>query len=485
MRDVLDPGQWRALIDWRAEALTLMLITAESAILYLYLGVLLPVMRPPYDPFPFWLILALMLVAYFVPHVLDLERVFGSRYETILLLAVILSLLLTIKVAAFPEFAWAGLGWPRAALQGLILRPDDSLRPVWALVAVVAYAWWRGRTRAEPALDAAYQMLRWGTMATALGLFLVLFAAPAISPLDGRASLAVVGYFSATLAAVGFARLRLEGIRSSSPLGPNWLGTFAAPIVAIVLIALLGVALLSHEVLETTLYLLSPLFWVIGMLVRLLVVMVALLAFVIIAPLLWLLEREGLGHMSGDRLPQLVRSLNQISAFAASRISLSDPLRYLIVGLVLFLLGSALTRYLYRRRRHWRQTTREQRESVFVLEDALGGLTRRLRRLFRPARRPDSLAGLRGDPRWAHTVAIRETYRRMQSWGARSGVAQEPDETAEEYEPELAARFPSAGDAIGAIVDAYNVARYSGQPASAAEAETVRQAWAALRARGR
>lgn len=364
----------------------------------------------------------------------------------------------------------------------MTLRSTNSTRPAWAVVIVVSYTWWRGRLRGEPMIDSAYQMLRWGTLAIGVGLVLVLMAAPKEAEIRDEMSVAVIIYFTASLSAIAIARLRLEGVRSGSPLGPRWLATFAAPIASILLIAILAAAIFSRRFLDTMLLILTPFWWAISLILRLVVILVALLAFVIIAPLLWFLEREGFGQFAANmHIPALFSSFSGFQQFSVARLNVANPLRYLVVGLIFFGLITILTRFVYRRRRHWRDTTVEQRETVMSIGDAVGSLSLNLRRFFRPLRREDSLARLRGDPRWAHTVSIRETYRRLQHWGAKLGVEQRLSATAIEYGPDLAGRFPDATKDIRTIVMTYTLARYSGEPATAEEAAEVRQAWETLR----
>lgn len=469
-------------LDWRGELLTLSLILAESAIAYLFLGLLIPTLNSPYNPFPAWLIFALFITGYYIPHLLELGRIWGSTFEAALILALVVSFLAAVKIAGFPAEPLFSTSWLHDTTNGLILRQTDSARPVWAIIAVVSYTWWRGRLRGEPMMDSAYQMLRWGTLAVGSGLVLVLMAAPEDALIRERMSVAVIVFFTAALSAIGIARLRIEGLRSGAPLGPRWLATFAAPIASILIIAVLAAAIFSRRFLDTVLLILAPVLWAIGLIVRLVVILVALLAFVIIAPLLWLLQREGFGKLGdGLHIPVLFRSFDGFQQFTISRLNVADPLRYLIVGLVLFGIVTGLTRFAYRRRRRWRNTASERRESVTSLGEAVGSLSLNLRQLFRPRRREDSLARLRGDPRWAHTVVIRETYRRMQRWGAKGGVSQAPSTTPDEYEPGLIDRFPDAASPIRIITAAYTFARYSGVPATADEAAAVRRAWDTLR----
>ncbi len=469
-------------MDWRGEMLTFSLIVAESAIAFLFLGLLIPALNSPYQPFPAWLIFVLFLTGYYVPHLLDLGRVWGSTYQAVLIAGLILSFVVALKVASFPSEPLLSTTWMHGAVDGLILRENSSIRPAWAVVIVVSYTWWRGRLRGEPMMDSAYQMLRWGTLTIGVGLVLVLMAAPQEAEIRDEMSVAVIIFFAAALSAISIARLRLEGIRSGSPLGPRWLATFAAPIASILLIAIIGAAIFSRRFLDTMLLVLTPFLWAISLILRLVVILVALLAFVVIAPLLWLLQREGFGQFAANlKIPSLFSSFSGFQQFSLDRLNVANPLRYVVVGLVLFALITTLTRFVYRRRRHWRDTTVEQRESVMSIGDAMGSLSLNLRRFFRPLRREDSLAGLRGDPRWAHTVSIRETYRRLQRWGAKLGMEQGLSATALEYGPDLAARFPDATQPVRTIVMAYTLARYSGVPATADEAASVHQAWETLR----
>jgi hypothetical protein len=469
-------------VDWRGELLTLALLIAETAITYLFLGLLLPTHQAPYHPFPAWLIFLLFIVGYYLPHSLELLHIWGAVFESTLIVALIISFLVALKFASFPGESFLTTDWLHGTINGLILRHTNSVRPAWAIIAVVAYTWWRGRLRGEPMIDSAYQLLRWGTLAVAVSLVLILMAAPEGALIRERMSGAVIIYFAAALTSIGVGRLRLEGIRSGSPLGARWIATFAAPIVSILLIAVIAAAIFSRRFLDTMLVVLGPFLWAIGLVFRLLVILIALMAFVIIAPLLWFLEREGFGQFSsGLRIPEVLQSFSSFQQFTLDRLDVANPLRYLVVGLLFFSLITALTRFVYRRRRRWRETAEEQRESVLSLGDALSSFSLNLGRLLRPFRHDDSLARLRGDPRWAHTVFIRETYRRMQRWGARSGVEQGLSTTPSEYEPDLADRFPDAEPAIRTIVTTYTLARYSGAPASEEDAAQVRQAWETLR----
>lgn len=479
----LDPGaivaDLRARLDWREESVSLALIVAESAIVYLFLGVLLPELRAPYAAFPGWLILVLLLLAHLLPHWLDELLVWSPHYEIALALGLVASLLLALKVAAFPQQPWFSLAWLSGSLDGLILRPNSAVRPPWAIVGVLLYVWWRGRTRGEPALETTYRMLRWGTVALISGLLLILVATEPGAPVRAGMGSAVILYFVAALGAVGMARFRIEGLRTGNPLGPPWLATFALPIGVIVVVAVLLAALFSRRFLDTVLLLVGPLLLIIEFVIRAVVLVIALLTFIVIAPILWLLERQGFGDFAFfERLPRASGPLEQLDRFARESLHVADPARYLIAGIILLLLGSMLIRYAYRRRRRWRAPVAEQRESVFAWPEAVVTVTAPWRWLFRGGGAADaSLERLRADPRWAYTVAIRETYIRLLRRAARAGVPRPPEATPGEYRATLSAQFPEADDAVATITAHYTAARYRRDPATADEAAAVQHAW--------
>ncbi len=467
-------------LDWRLELLGIFLVLAESALVYLVTGLLLVDRSLGAHVLPAWIVVLVMLVAYLVPRVLDEWRVWGARYESLMGGAIVVTLLIAVKAGAFPGIAVWDVAWLRQAMRAIALLDNEAVRPVWGIVALVAWAWWRGRTRDLPSVDSAYLMLRAGSAILALLIVVILVASDAGDEVRQRLSAATVSFYVCALAAIGMARLKLEGFRTSSPLGPRWLATFVAPILTVLGIAILGAGIFSRQFLDTVLWMLSPLLLVLNLVFQAVILIMAVLAYIILTPVVWLIgTREPISRTVAT--PGLVDHSGELDQLAGRAVDVPDPIRYLVGGLVLLALLSLLTKFVFRRRRRERAPVEEERESVLDWDDVLGALGARLRSLFRRDRAEavDPLAHLRGDPRWQHTLAIREAWRRLERRGAELGRGRRPAETADEYRPGISARLDSglAGPAIATMTDRYRDARYSGEPATAADAAAVERAW--------
>ncbi len=222
-------------------------------------------------------------------HFLDQARVWSPDYEIVMSVSVVLTLLIAVKVASFPSIAIYDPQWIVDAVNALAFFDTEQSRPVWGNVILVVYAWFRGRSREEPSVDSAYTMFRWGTLALGIILVMILVGAPDELDIRNSLSLGTIGFFGSSLAAIGIARMRLEGLRAASPLGPRWLATFATPILAILLVAILAAGIFSRRFLETILWVLSPVFFVLGVVFQVIVLAIAIIAFLILTPIFWLI----------------------------------------------------------------------------------------------------------------------------------------------------------------------------------------------------
>lgn len=469
-------------LDWRTEALAAALIVAEAFPLYLLVSLLFSAGSTD-QTYPFWIVAMLLLVSHYVVHLLDEARIFSPDYEIAMTGAVVVSLLIAIKWASFPQIPLYDPQWLVELGRSLAWFDTEQVRPVWGTVLVAAYAWWRSRFRAEPTVDSAYTMLRFGTLATVVILILNLIAAPDEGEVRQRLSLATLGFFGATLIAIGIARLKLEGVRSSAPLGARWLATFVAPIAAVVVLAILGAGILSRQFLDTVLWLLTPVFWVLALVFQIVVLIIAILAFLILTPVFWLIGDRQLPAFQSDATATVASGETDANQAAEQLFQVPDPVRYLIAAIVLVLIFSVLVRFLFKRRLRTRPAVDEERESVLNWSDLLDSAANRLRSLFRREPGFDPLAHLRGSADWRYTVRIRELYSAFQNRGERAGRARRQGETAEEYRPAVRDRFlPSEESApeVDTLTQAYRRARYSGVPAGEADARSAEDAWRAL-----
>lgn len=470
-------------LDWREELLGVAIVLAEAALVYLLCGFLLADTSPSERVLPAWTVVMLLLTAHLVPHLMDEWRVWSPQYETTIAVAITATLLITIKVGSFPSIAVWDTEWLRQTLRSVAVLSNDAERTVWGVILLTAYAWWRGRTRAVPSIDSAYTMLRGGTVALAVIIVLTLAATTDTAQVRDRMSVATIAFFAATLTAIGFARLRLEGFRTSAPLGPRWLATFVAPILAVVVIAIVGAGIFSRQFLDTVIWMLSPVLWFLSIVFQVFVLILAIIAFAILTPIVWLIGTREPRALNQTGTPTTGEDGNLLNQTGGDPFQVPDPLRYLIAAIILFIIFSALTKFVFRRRRRERGATDEERESVLEIGDLFGSLGARLRGLLHREPKPDPLAHLRGDPRWRYTLEIRETYRRLQQRGQEAGRARYAAETADEYRPALINQLssqPAAPGAVATITERYRDARYSGLPAAPEHADAARQAWQRL-----
>jgi hypothetical protein len=121
----------------------------------------------------------------------------------------------------------------------------------------------------------------------------------------------------------------------------------------------------------------------------------------------------------------------------------------------------------------------EVRDKVTGDDDGslLGDLWNRLRRKRAV---PDPLADLRGQPEWAHTVAIREAFGQFLEWTRERGLARRPATTASEHGAAFEATLPAPSQDADALLTGYGAIRYRNTPATQGEAELTVAAWRRL-----
>ncbi|MGH9175582.1 MAG: hypothetical protein ACRD1H_14550, partial [Vicinamibacterales bacterium] len=94
-----------ARLDWRQELLSILLVLADAALVYLFTGVVLPEADAGSSVLPAWIVVMLLLTAHIVPHLLDEWRIWSPGYETIMAAAIGLSMLVAAKAGSFPQYA--------------------------------------------------------------------------------------------------------------------------------------------------------------------------------------------------------------------------------------------------------------------------------------------------------------------------------------------------------------------------------------------
>lgn len=477
-----------ARVDWSYELLALLLLIAETAVVSLVL-LLLAVATSGPSTFPTLpVILALLTAGAVTQRAVDAARLLSPQYELITGVALLTVLAWAVWAIAMPRFHPWDPRWLVEAGRDLALFPSQSIFPVWGVVALVAFAWWRGKQRDEPGLDAAHRLLRAGATIALVSLIGLLILTPADNVDGWRAAfLATIGFFSSGLSATALARLRLEEGRGALRLTPRWLIAVFWPILLLVTGSAILTGLFTRSFFETLLWLLTPVF-VLGRLALVVVLyVVTAIAYVVIALFSWFLAQLGPITATPPASRPAPIATPAIDATSAARhVPYADQLRLLVAFALVAGVVWLLTRFFWRRRPRAQVPLDETRASVFswgLVGDAAARLAQRL--VPRSRRRLDPLDALRGDPRWQYTLIVRELYR---AWLRRNGDASNemtPAETPAEYARRLGTRDPDTRPALNELTARYNAARYDARPATAADAASARSAWVELQRRAR
>jgi hypothetical protein len=244
--------------------------------------------------------------------------------------------------------------------------------------------------------------------------------------------------------------------------------------------AVVVAGLLSRDLLDTILWFMSPVIWTLGLIVRIIILIMAIIAFIVLSPILWFLSRHPI-NFAGVRLaPAEAPPEDQLQRTVERSSQVPDAIRYLIAAAILMLLYTGVTKLILRRRGRQAAVSDEERSSVLDSTDLFGLLKAWLAARFgRPDPPADPLAALRGDPRWAQTVAIREAYGQFLAWSNDLGQPRRAETTPSEHERKLWDQASRADLAL--LTRGYNSARYSESPATSAQAVEVTTAWERLR----
>lgn len=471
-------------LDWTLELLVALLVAAETCVVFLVTeAVFSSSLVADRTVSPIWIFL-LLYTGTTIQRAMDAYRFFSPEYEIVSLASIALLFLAAVRIIAYPHDSPVSFDWLRDALRGFAFFETRAERPLWGIVALVAYAWWRGRTRDEPSIESAYRIMRAGTPVCVVALIATFTIAPTESDPALRRALfsAVIGFLAAILTAIALGRLRIEHARGTLTITPRWLITFLGPVVGLVAVGTLLAGIFTRRFLDTLIWLLTPVFLLIDLILLIIVYIATGMAWVIFTIFALLARLFGTGEPMSRPAPAGTPAPPP-QAFEQTRdITTPDTARYLVALVLLAAIAWLLTRFLWHRRRQRPTVPGEERESVFswgLLGEELSAFFSGLGGRF--ARKPDRLAHLRGDPRWQHTVAIRELYGRFLHRGADAELPRADDQTPDEYAPVIAAAGPPP-PAVTALTGHYDQARYAAEPATAADAASAKAAWEAIEA---
>lgn len=457
--------------EWVVE---LLLLLAQGVLIWMVADLFFAPFSSQHDPLPVWLPVALVMLAGGLPRLLHDHGIWHAGFGFAMALAIALSTLATIKIVSFPGYPWLDSDWIEQAGRSLVFEQSTADIAVWAPIGLSAAVWWLARFNSAPGLERCRSMLMAATLVTAL--VSIGSAGVTTGPTDRTIAVGAVVVFAATLIALAIARQGHEATHSRRRL----LTTVLLPTLAIVTIAVALAGLLTFDAFRSSSATLSFLDTVLEPFFQLLVLLLTLLVMIISLPIVWFLS---LGNYQGlprfDRFPA-----NAQNDPARSMLDWQppDPVRYLLAFLVLLAIFYGLTRFgLALTRRDFDPLETGERE--YGRGRGFGAWLDRFRGRFgRPIVR-DPLAALRGDPAWAHTVAIRETYADWLRYAEARKLGRSAEETADELDRRAGPNLlsPLATTALDDLTAIYDDVRYASVPATAEQAARAQHAWNRLK----
>jgi len=360
-----------------------------------------------------------------------------------------------------------------------------------AAIPALLYLWWRGIILGQTTsyFRDIYRTFILGMLAlVALIIFWQISAASErFSSPGGEIGIYVMAFFFFGLIAIAVSHIYI--MRSSMPKEEaaltsvwRWLPIMLGVIGGMVLVGFGLASIFSPDIFnaigrgfsaiggfigEIIGYILTPVFFIIEWLIR------------ILKYILSLLQGEQAqspfsGNMSNPDFPNVVPK--EIPPWV------QDAIKWfvvaLIVGLVLFILAKAVSRI---RARRMQDEIEEINESLFSWKGLRDDLKELLGMMGNRFRRKPAAAGESFDED-ARELDVREIYRHMLWEGARSGIPRRKHETASEYSGRLGKNVPESGEPLGDITSLYENVRYGDMKAPEERVESANSWWQKLRA---
>lgn len=460
------------IYDRREWLLELLLLVAESMLIWMIATLVFGPFASHRDPVPLLLVLGMVVTAGILPQLLRERGIWGRSFSTSITIAIIGSTSIAIKVIAFPGLPWFDSLWIHETEQSLVFEASGADIVVWAPIGLSAAIWWLGRLHGTPGLERSRETLRIGAVLAAG----VTLSAGMIesSPPARTISLAIIVFFISTLIALAVARQGREVTRSRRRAG----STVILPALAIGAVATASALLVTFDWERALPNSLPSIGAVLDPVFAVLTLLLTAVVFIIALPLLWLLS---LGNYESPRVMEFAGFDQGNATQSAFGWHPPDPVRYLLAGLALVAIFYGVARFGYAivRRDPIRTETGDRRFGHGTgfdkwLDRFRWSLTRG---------RSDPLAGLRGDPAWEHTVRVREIYASWLRWAEKRRNPRNAGETALEFETRGRSflQSSSAIDALDELTSIYDNVRYADVPASAEQASRAASAWQRLK----
>lgn len=411
-------------------------------------------------------IVAMLLLG--VAPVVGLRRS-ANRRRTVGAVAILVSAVVLVKGLSFPHLGWLDRSWLTGIGPSLIVRDSPALMPVWVPILIVTGAWlWRQR-RGDQSTEDIRITLRLGAI-----LLIASAAIGAFTGLEREQSVATAAtvFFAAVLLSMSWARQ--AAVHPGELSGGGAVATLSsvASVVVVLLLATALVAVTTPSAFETLVRVFAPLVW----LIQIAILGLSWLFLIILFPVFWFASWLLSLRSNQDRPEETPRvfdnpSPSPVAAQTPETATLPDDVRVILAAIVLTVLVLLVARQALRRV----ATVAELSDVEQHVEMDLRSLFRRRR--GRPLAAVDPLAGLRDDPRYRNTIAIRETYARFLRAAAQSGLDRRRSETARHHAQRVADTLGTSVDDIRLLTGTYGTIRYDDVPATDEQRRSVSTAW--------
>ncbi len=273
----------------------------------------------------------------------------------------------------------------------------------------------------------------------------------------------IFGYFALSL--IGISLARIEEAGREHPLGLKWALVLSATIAATMLLGFGTTQFLTLDAVNAFFALLSPLTFLIQILVTIISIPFFYLFEILIRLLAPVFERllrvlTGIFPDLNFTNPETLRVVTEVSR------QLENIFPYLrLIGIILVILGIAwyIARALNRRVK-WQEHEQFARETLDERDESIS--ERRKRR-----------ATTREQRRHVHAENVRRIYAALQLHAERLGLKRNEAETPFEFLPRLVTRFPDAAPEIDTITRAYCDVHYAMQDSTETQVRELRAVW--------
>jgi len=454
------------IVNWRREALFLLIAAMESCWIVGWSRVLLNRTGSAVTGLSWWSVLALYVLALLLARTVG-RLEFRRGPWVIVALAWFTSLTLL----------WLNLG----TLFSTPRRPADPSTAVQVLALLLGLLVWYRALRVPDHVGDT-RSITWHFQ---IGLLIMVGAVLASRWAQAPMTDLVLGYFGCGLMAV--ALTRIEEVAHTEPTGAapfdrKWALTLGTTLFVAGMMTLAATRVIT---VETVRWLLRPATTLLSLALYVFVWLATELMVQVLPLLHWLFDDTTLEQLRESaenlRRPPLPPPQEQVSETPLLSPQLRDALvTGLVVGLILIVLWLVARSF-----RRWRvrayATPGGVRESV----DAEGSLAEDLVDYLRDQWRRLREADLRRLFRRLGTGSVRAIYASLLALMAAADHPRQPEQTPYEYEPDVEALLPARRAEISALTEAYVRARYGEFEVDAQELAWLQEAWERIQVDGR